>query len=119
MRYTQKEVLEVLRKNPASSLWNYTIKDWSDNMKAEFEKLKSGEKQHIKSAETKTLDPNRIKKNYSKRQKKIVRVEDGIVYDSVFDCAIKNGTSMSTVSRSANGYTNHNRFAFYVETPNQ
>ena len=112
MIYTQKQVLEVLRKHPASSLWNYNHIKWNERQKSEFEQLKTGviipvyKKERITRINAQSGKP----RNCESRYKKVKRISDGKIYQSVGHCARENGLSPTTISRSVNGNHENKRF---------
>ena len=109
MIYTQLQVLETLRKYPKSSLWNYEHRKWNDEQRQQFEELRTGIKKPKKEA--------MIRENYAKPHlmKKIIRVSDGKVYESIKDCALKNSLSATAINNSIYGRQKTQRFKFYEE----
>ena len=88
MRHTQLQVIEVLRNFPKSQLWNIEIKKWNDEQKKQFEFLRTGIR-YEKPIVT-------LRKP---QKKKVVRISDGKIYDSIIDCANGNGVVYATISR--------------------
>ena len=83
----QSDVMPTLRKNPASSLWNYEVSKWSPIQIKEFLFLRDG-----------------YKETRPTQKKKVIRIADGMIYESIIECAKANGISYMTVKRNPGKY---------------
>lgn len=98
MKYKQIEVIETLRKHPSSQLWNKVIINWTDEDKKEYLKLKYG-------------IVNKKKKNLS--DKKVIRISDGTIYESIVECAKNNNVIYQVVYNNVNGSIVKPKFKYY------
>lgn len=82
----------VLRNFPSNRLWNKEYHKWNERDKEEFEFLRTG---IIKEKPQKEI--NEPKRGNPQKCKKVIRISDGVEYDSISDAARKNGIHHSTL----------------------
>ena len=71
---TPQLIREAMIKNPHHSLWDKPLNRWSEIDKQTFQNLEQKSKRNWKAVNS----------------KKVIRVSDGTIYDSISDCRRKN-----------------------------